>query len=152
MPQSDEFPPEWVEAVARAIRNNHDTVLEGRWKSCFDVCGGDMKCVERGLPSCDLRNELANLLAHDALRTLRRLLDEGGWQVVPRALNDDIRAAVWRAQYEHANARLEKPETDEVVELCTQKRVHCDAPREQDHAAYAAQLAAAASPWGGSDE
>lgn len=59
-----------IEAMARAMRGDDTLMLESRGLSCTDVCGGDLKCVKRGLPRCDIQTTQSTRAAHIALTAL----------------------------------------------------------------------------------
>ena len=114
MPQS-EFPPEWVEACQQAVHAARYTRV-GR----------------EPLPMDDDDKAYTAALALAALRTLRRLLDEGGWQVVPKVGH-------WPREMNKAFCDAMYAWNGGAVGLIPDGIMH-------------AALAAAPSPWGGCDE
>ncbi len=125
---NDEFPPEWVEAVARA---HHDFA-----RDCLR---------ERGLlaPIQDVpfegqlaeAQEMCLGAAVVGLHTLRRLLDAGGWQVVPKVADDRMVKAVRVTERAGEVIRMDGRLMEDSVRVI-----------------HSAMLSAAPSPWRGSDE
>jgi hypothetical protein len=64
--------------------------------------------------------------------------------LVPRELSDDVRRAVWRAQYEHTNKLRGHDATAERISELTEARVNDPEQRESDRAGYYALVKAAA--------
>jgi len=67
-----------------------------------------------------------------------------GMVLVPRELTDDVRRAVWRAQYEYTNERRGHNATAERISELTEARVNDPEQRESDRAGYHALVKAAA--------
>ena len=63
--------------------------------------------------------------------------------LVPRELTDDVRRAVWRAQYEYTNERRGHNATAERISELTEARVNDPDQRESDRAGYRALVKAA---------
>jgi len=59
-----------------------------------------------------------------------------------REPSEEMRRATWVAQYRFANALLPEPKPDATCEALAEERVASAKPRGQDHAAFAATLAA----------